>query len=567
MFDADIAFVNGGGVRANIPTGDITFQQIINVHPFGNTAVLAEVTGQQILDALEMGARVCPSENGGFLQVAGLTYEIHTYLDPNCVVGSDKMWQGTAGLDEYRVKNVKVLNKTTGEYEPLDLEKKYTLASHNYMLKDMGDGFAMFGSNITILEDSGKLDNQVLIDYIQSMPEEDGKHVVEGYTDPKGEGRIKIVTERPTPVFYGEDVEANDVAEYTEDGKTIYRYDVKVKDVNPRLEVVGLQAYLQFDNTALKFVEAKSVLEGSTGINEDNGLISFAWASNGDGVKLDDETVVVSIYFELMKPVADGTKIDIVFAEGANGAKTGFSYVSDGTVVEADPVNTEDGSITFSAPETFSFVGEDVLAADVTVIEDGKKLYRYDIKVADAPEGGLMINSAQIFLAFDANLLTFAKAEGLIDWTVGEKTGKIMAVWADDEEITIRNGDVVLSIYFEASADANGKTVDIAFTTNALNTVSAASVLYGGSVYELEAETVDGSITFPVIVWGDANCDGKVTAADAAMILRSVVGLAELSAQGALNADVNCDLKVDAEDAALVLRYVVKLIAALPVED
>ncbi|MBQ4423913.1 MAG: bifunctional metallophosphatase/5'-nucleotidase, partial [Clostridia bacterium] len=164
MFDADVAFVNGGGVRANIPTGDITFQQIINVHPFGNTAVLAEVTGQQILDALEMGARVCPSENGGFLQVAGLTYEIHTYLDPNCVVGSDKMWQGTAGLDEYRVKNVKVLNKTTGEYEALDLAKKYTLASHNYMLKDMGDGFAMFGSNITILEDSGKLDNQVLID-------------------------------------------------------------------------------------------------------------------------------------------------------------------------------------------------------------------------------------------------------------------------------------------------------------------------------------------------------------------------------------------------------------------
>jgi 2',3'-cyclic-nucleotide 2'-phosphodiesterase (5'-nucleotidase family) len=201
MFDADVAFVNGGGVRANIPTGDITFQQIINVHPFGNTAVLAEVTGQQILDALEMGARVNPGENGGFLQVAGLKYEIHNYIEPNCVVGTDKMWAGPVDASlPYRVQNVRILNKETGEYEDLDLTKKYTLASHNYMLMDMGDGFAMFGPNITILEDSGKLDNQVLIDYIQSMPEVDGVHQVEGYTDPRGEGRITIYAEAPTPV-------------------------------------------------------------------------------------------------------------------------------------------------------------------------------------------------------------------------------------------------------------------------------------------------------------------------------------------------------------------------------
>ena len=567
MFDADVAFVNGGGVRADIAEGDITFQQVINVHPFGNTAVLAEVTGQQILDALEMGARVCPSENGGFLQVAGLTYEIHTYLDANVVIDDAKVWQGPAVVGgEYRVKNVKILNKTTGEYEPLDLAKKYTLASHNYMLKDMGDGFAMFGSNITILEDSGKLDNQVLIDYIQSMPEVDGKHVVTGYTDPKGEGRIKIVTEQPTPVFYGEDVDANDVAEYV-DGKTLYRYDVKVKDIDQKLDVTSLQVYLAFDNSALKFVEARSALEGSTGINEADGLISFAWATTGDGIKLADDTVIMSVYFELVNPVPDGTKIDIVFAEGANGAATGFSFVDGDTVSEAAAIETVNGSLTFAAPEAIQFVGAEVLATDVAVIEGDRKLYRYDVTIANVPEGGLMINSAQIFLAYDAKLLTFVKADGIVDWTVGEKTGKVLAVWADETEFMVKNGDVVLSVYFEADAEANGKTVDIAFTTNTLDTFSAASVVYGGTVVELEAETVDGSITFPEIIWGDANCDGKVTAADAAMILRALVDLAELTEQGALNADVNCDNEVTAEDAAIILRYIVKLIDKLPVED
>jgi hypothetical protein len=424
----------------------------------------------------------------------------------------------------------------------------------------------MFGSNITILEDSGKLDNQVLIDYIQSMPEVDGKHVVTGYTDPKGEGRITIVTEKPTPAFYGEDVDANDVAEYV-DGTTLYRYDVKVKNIDPKLDVTSLQVYLSFDNTALKFVEARSALEGSTGINEADGLISFAWATNGEGVKLDDETVIVSIYFELVQPVADGTKLDIVFATGANDAATGFSYVDGDTVSEAETVETVNGSLTFSAPEAIQFVGAEVLATDVMVVEDGKKLYRYDVTVANVPEGGLMINSAQIFLAYDAKLLTFAKADGTIEWTIGEKTGKILAVWASDTEINVKNGDVVLSVYFEADAAVNGKTVEIAFTTNTLDTVSAASVVYGGTVVELEAETVDGSITFPEIVWGDANCDGKVTAADAAMILRAIVNLADLSDQGALNADVNCDNKVTAEDAAIILRYIVKLIDSLPVEN
>ena len=118
LFDCDIAFVNGGGVRANINAGEITFENILNVHPFGNAACLVEVTGQQILDALEMGSRVCPGENGGFLQVAGLTYEIHTDMEANVIVNEDRMWVGPAGIP-YRVQNVQVMNRETGEYEAL----------------------------------------------------------------------------------------------------------------------------------------------------------------------------------------------------------------------------------------------------------------------------------------------------------------------------------------------------------------------------------------------------------------------------------------------------------------
>ena len=71
---ADIAFVNGGGIRISLPKGDITLNDILKVHPFGNSMCVIEVTGQQILDALEWGAHAMPGENGGFLQVAGLTY-------------------------------------------------------------------------------------------------------------------------------------------------------------------------------------------------------------------------------------------------------------------------------------------------------------------------------------------------------------------------------------------------------------------------------------------------------------------------------------------------------------
>ena len=185
MSGADIAFVNGGGVRAQIPAGNITLEQIYNVHPFGNIMCMVEATGQQILDALEFGVRKTPGENGGFQHVSGMTFEIHTYVPSSAQADENGMFAGVTG--EYRVKNVLVGG------EPLDLNKTYTLASHNYMLKNSGDGFNMF-EGAKLLIDETLIDNQVLITYITTTL---GGVVGEEYANPYGQGRIVAVPEAP----------------------------------------------------------------------------------------------------------------------------------------------------------------------------------------------------------------------------------------------------------------------------------------------------------------------------------------------------------------------------------
>ena len=142
----DVAIMNGGGIRADVPAGDWTFKTCKQVSPFGNVACLMSVTGKQIQDALEFAARFAGAEgkeNGGFLQVAGATYEIHTDI-PNTVQTDDKnVWIGSA-TGTPRVQNVKIYDKASGSYLPLDPGATYALAGMNYTLRNLGDGFAMF---------------------------------------------------------------------------------------------------------------------------------------------------------------------------------------------------------------------------------------------------------------------------------------------------------------------------------------------------------------------------------------------------------------------------------------
>ncbi len=185
MMDADCSLVNGGGVRADIEAGDITYGDIIAVNPFGNEICLVEATGQEILDALEIGAYLMPEENGSFFHVSGITYEIHTYIPSP--VQMDDSWLVTGIEGERRVKNV-----TIGG-EAVDPERIYTLASHNYLIKQGGCECSMFMDN-NLLADSVILDNRILIDYIV---EELGGVIGEEYADPFGDGRITIFAEAP----------------------------------------------------------------------------------------------------------------------------------------------------------------------------------------------------------------------------------------------------------------------------------------------------------------------------------------------------------------------------------
>lgn len=191
--DTDIAFVNGGGIRATIKKGDITTANMISVHPYGNALCSCYATGAEILDALEHSvvntAATAASdgkavgESGGFLQVSGIKFTIDTSI-PSSVKKDDKgLFVAVEG--ERRVKDVFV--EENGEWVPIDPEKTYTVACHNYLLQDMGDGYTMFTDNVYIL-DKVLIDNQVIINYICDFL---GGNVGTEYAEPQG--RITVI--------------------------------------------------------------------------------------------------------------------------------------------------------------------------------------------------------------------------------------------------------------------------------------------------------------------------------------------------------------------------------------
>ncbi len=182
---ADIAFVNGGGIRVPISKGDITLNDILKVHPFGNSLTVIEVTGQQVLDALEWSVHALPGEFGGFNQVAGITFEYDSSIDSPCVVDDNGFFDHVDDSMERRVRSVKVGG------EELDPAKTYTLASVDYQLLNHGDGYTMY-DGAPVLQKSVKLDNQVLIDYVTGTL---GGQIGAGYENPYGQGRIVAVNQ------------------------------------------------------------------------------------------------------------------------------------------------------------------------------------------------------------------------------------------------------------------------------------------------------------------------------------------------------------------------------------
>ena len=177
VMGADIGFINGGGVRKSIKVGDITYEDCLNVMPFNNMATLIKCKGQVIKDALEMGAHMLPEENGGFIQVSGLTYTIDATIPSSVKLDEKNNFISVDG--EYRVRDIKVGGAD------LDVNKDYTLACHDYMLMNGGDGFVMF-KGTEVLKDRLMPDVDVLVDYLKAEG-------TDAYAKLEGEGRIKIV--------------------------------------------------------------------------------------------------------------------------------------------------------------------------------------------------------------------------------------------------------------------------------------------------------------------------------------------------------------------------------------
>lgn len=168
--DADVAFSNGGNIRADLASGELTYLDILNVLPWSDYVVKLEVTGKQLLDCLEMGAHLWPEQCGGFIQTSGLTYDINTDIKPSVTIDENGQFVSVDG--EYRVKNVKVGT------EPLDLNKTYTLAIDDCYYHDTNDGMTMFLNCKALVDvDAQKVDADLVSDYISSKVEQSLKNI------------------------------------------------------------------------------------------------------------------------------------------------------------------------------------------------------------------------------------------------------------------------------------------------------------------------------------------------------------------------------------------------------
>lgn len=190
VLGADIGFVNGGGIRAELKAGQITYGDLIAVHPYGNMMCVVEASGQEIIDTLEVAAQAAPGENGSFLHVSGLKFTINIGVESSVVMDDKGMLQGIGATR--RVSDVQI-QQPDGSYAPIDPNAVYTMASHDYMIKNGGCGVDFYMDN-RLLQDAVMIDNQALIDYIR---DDLGGVIGAEYAAAYGEGRITIIDRVP----------------------------------------------------------------------------------------------------------------------------------------------------------------------------------------------------------------------------------------------------------------------------------------------------------------------------------------------------------------------------------
>lgn len=163
VINADVAMVNGGGIRADLLKGEITYNDLLSVFPFNNTICTATITGQQLLDALELSVFNLPEENGNFMQVSGMKFEVDLSVPTSIVLDENSLFLHVGKTR--RVRNLYIFDVESGKYEPIDLNRIYTLASFDFQIKNLGSmGIFRYA---TLKEDNLGQDAEVLASYIE----------------------------------------------------------------------------------------------------------------------------------------------------------------------------------------------------------------------------------------------------------------------------------------------------------------------------------------------------------------------------------------------------------------
>ena len=153
---ADIAFVEASEIKADIAVGGMSYNDVMRALPGNKNISVAKVSGFDLLDALEMSARLYPNRNSGFLQVSGLTFDIQETVIPSVTV--DGLGNFISVDDDYRVTNVMINGKE------LDLMETYTVAGTNDLLNGK-TGYTML-TNGPLTKANVTVDNQALVTYI-----------------------------------------------------------------------------------------------------------------------------------------------------------------------------------------------------------------------------------------------------------------------------------------------------------------------------------------------------------------------------------------------------------------
>lgn len=163
---ADMGFANGGGIRTEKQPGYLTYGDVADMLPYDNHLWMVEAKGSTVLELIRKNTSFVPIEDGSFPQVSGVRFTVHT---------SDRT-----------VSDVEVLNKTTGEYEPLNPEKTYTISTVDYCVT--GGGFYDILKDCNVIQRGEVLYRDVLVEFIERHLH---GRITSDYAAPQG--RIKIV--------------------------------------------------------------------------------------------------------------------------------------------------------------------------------------------------------------------------------------------------------------------------------------------------------------------------------------------------------------------------------------